>query len=220
MRIISKIKEYYDYIVGQWGIDNDVIFDRRDYKYSSNTVFQKYNEDDIKHYSIRNYTYKNQILFVVEIGYVQYLFLNSKRGIEFIKKLESTYQIFDLQRKYYTGERLYEYYENKLWKDTVIHALNNETATKLYLADSWCLMKFSNNLADISIYDLAHNSILKEDGLLISKEIIPFIPAEEAYNNIYNFLISKKDKQYQDNMTDIEKLQSKGFDKITSFRKM
>ena len=114
MKIISKIKEYYDYIVGQYGIDNNVIFDRRDYKYPSDTIFQKYNEDDFGCGLIHNYIYKNQILFVIEIGYVQYLFLNSKIGIEFIKKLESICQIFDLQRKYFTEERLYNCYETQV----------------------------------------------------------------------------------------------------------
>ena len=47
-----------------------------------------------------------------------------------------------------------------------------------------------------------------------------FIPAQEAYDNIYNYLIFLKEPKIEDKRSDIDKLISKGFDKKTSFRKM
>ena len=45
-----------------------------------------------------------------------------------------------------------------------------------------------------------------------------FIPAEEVYNNVYDYLIANREPDIQDNRNDIQKLESHGFDKKTSFR--
>jgi hypothetical protein len=38
------------------------------------------------------------------------------------------------------------------------------------------------------------------------------------YNEIYNYLIAVREPNIEDNRNDIQKLESKGFDKKTSFR--
>lgn len=44
------------------------------------------------------------------------------------------------------------------------------------------------------------------------------IPAEDMWNNISNYLLSIKEKPIVDNRTDVEHLESHGFDKKSSFR--
>jgi hypothetical protein len=48
--------------------------------------------------------------------------------------------------------------------------------------------------------------------------VTSFIPAEDMYNEIYNYLIAIREPNIEDNRNDIQKLESKGFDKKTSFR--
>lgn len=58
-----------------------------------------------------------------------------------------------------------------------------------------------------------------EDIILKDFNIIKaMIPAEEIWQELYSFLSSKYDKGIIDNRTDIQKLESAGFDKKSSFR--
>ena len=61
---------------------------------------------------------------------------------------------------------------------------------------------------------------MNDDKYVSINEFSGYIPAEEAYNAIYNFIIKKREPVIIDNMTDVQKLESKGFDKKISFRKM
>ena len=45
-----------------------------------------------------------------------------------------------------------------------------------------------------------------------------FIPAEEVWNNITDYLLSIKEPEIIDNRTDVQHLESQGFDKKSSFR--
>jgi len=54
--------------------------------------------------------------------------------------------------------------------------------------------------------------------ILQNTEIPSLIPAEKIWSNLYNYLLYQKDPQVIDNRTDKQKLESRGFDNITSFR--
>jgi hypothetical protein len=64
----------------------------------------------------------------------------------------------------------------------------------------------------------------KRDNKLIGNVLLKdtcissFIPAEDIYNQIYDYLIHIREPQVEDKRTDVQKLESKGFDKVTSFR--
>lgn len=64
----------------------------------------------------------------------------------------------------------------------------------------------------------------KRDNKLIGNVLLKdtcisgFIPAEDIYNQIYDYLIHIRESQVEDKRTDVQKLESKGFDKVTSFR--
>jgi len=65
-----------------------------------------------------------------------------------------------------------------------------------------------------NVYKGLVNPILKET-------FIPqFIPAEDMWLNITEYLGLIKEKPFKDGRTDVQKLESAGFDKKTSFRKM
>lgn len=199
MLIISKIKDYYDYLVGINGIDNKVVFDRRNYT-DSNFVLDS--KDIDKDYSC--FIYKGKRLFVVEVGTVQYLFCGSLNKNELIKKFNIGKQLGDsLHRK-----QKYTFTCNK-W---------NICTTNLYVLTN-SILRSNKKLNEISINDILNHAYCHENGILLHN-YAKFIPAQEAYDNIYNFLISIKNDVKDCEMTDIQKLLSKGFDKKTSFRKM
>lgn len=58
----------------------------------------------------------------------------------------------------------------------------------------------------------------KENPILDGTWIPSMIPAEEVWNNITDFLLSIKEPKIVDNRTDVQHLESHGFDKKTSFR--
>lgn len=58
----------------------------------------------------------------------------------------------------------------------------------------------------------------KENPILDGTWIPSLIPAEEVWNNISDYLLSIKEPVIIDNRTDIQHLESHGFDKKTSFR--
>jgi len=58
----------------------------------------------------------------------------------------------------------------------------------------------------------------KENPILEGTWIPSLIPAEEVWNNISDYLLSIKEPEIVDNRTDVQHLESHGFDKKTSFR--
>lgn len=54
--------------------------------------------------------------------------------------------------------------------------------------------------------------------LLLNMKLNSVISPEEIWDNIYSYLLSSKTLSIEDNRTDIQKLESKGFDKKLSFR--
>ena len=57
-----------------------------------------------------------------------------------------------------------------------------------------------------------------ENPILEGTWIPSLIPAEEVWNNISDYLLSIKEPEIVDNRTDVQHLESHGFDKKTSFR--
>ena len=58
----------------------------------------------------------------------------------------------------------------------------------------------------------------EENPILEGTWIPSFIPAEEVWNNITDYLLSIKEPEIIDNRTDVQYLESHGFDKKSSFR--
>lgn len=57
-----------------------------------------------------------------------------------------------------------------------------------------------------------------ENPIMDGTWIPSFIPAEEVWNNITDYLLSIKEPEIIDNRTDVQHLESHGFDKKSSFR--
>ena len=80
--------------------------------------------------------------------------------------------------------------------------------------------EFYEALAKVGYIKPNSNGEFVENPIMDGTWIPAFIPAEEVWNNITDFLLSIKEPPVIDNRTDIQHLESHGFDKKTSFRKM
>ena len=193
-------KDYYDYLINTYGIDSDIVFDRRqsivindELKYNSPLLNGVFNTNKIatdrekqeKIYYDNGYkTYK--------IGSVYYIYLKYGR---ILKK-------FKVER-YIDNEKLKIEY-------TELGIVNNDPIkTQPRGKRSVVNLRITTNYDNYQTIDLP---ILKNTWLT------GFIKPEDIYNEIYNYLISLKNKNIEDNRTDIEKIESHGMDKKTSFR--
>ena len=213
MRILDKTKEFYDYIASQYGIDNKIILDRRNKE-------EHYFSDNI-HTAKFHYVWNTTLHYVLEIGYVQYLFqvgyIEGKlQNIELVKIFESVCQIVDYQAEFQKDWRHESTYKLKIRKDLISYATN------FYDVES--LHRFIN-LKEITIdtlrFDQLSNMSFRRNKEYVNlNPFAKFLDPKEVYQQIYNYLISKKDIKIEDTRSDVQKLESKGFDKKTSFRNL
>lgn len=212
MKILDKCKEFYDYIVSIYGIDNDIILDRRnkaDFDFPDNTYNWKY-----------SYFSNGSLYFVLEIGYNQYLFKvdyidGKKQNVQLVKVFESTCQIIDYKAEFNINYKHNVAYKLKHRKDLL------SNVTNFYEA---CL-RTEISLKEITIEtlrfnQLANRSTIKNKVYVNLNPFAKYLDPVTVYNQIYSFLLSKKDKKIVDGRTDVQKLESAGFDRKTSFRKM
>lgn len=176
MKIICKVKDYYDYLTGIYGIDEQIIYDRRDCDVPTHPEIIKGMK--LNHWSSLD---KLDEHYVLEVGYHQYLFKINREG-EFAK--------WELLKRFTVGKKI---------ADAPIALIRVS------------YMKYHGN-DDLKYGSVCTNPILKDTW------IPSCIPAQEIYELVYEYLISEREPNINDNRTDIQKLESKGFDKKISFR--
>lgn len=187
MLILSKYKDYYDYLTGIYGIDNHIVLDR--------TKGRDINYLDGK--------YTVYICGIVVEGY-------RKDG------------------KFYWGEELKLIAEQaKYFPDRyfVKNSLNRYEPVELNSYEDKHNLN-SKYGCPIMITRWPVEACLDSDGYLEDYPYLKLIdfnkvfPPEKIYNMLYNWIsteiASKENKEIK--LTDVQKLESKGFDKVTSFR--
>jgi hypothetical protein len=204
MIIVDRYKDYYDYLVGIRGRDEHVVFDRRPSVFlnPNDAEFAPYFSSlplpDDKPKEIRSIWDENgdricrmagkQYLFLLSIGYTHYKFA-TERWLNKHGGLEKTTCIVKWRKNY----------------DKI--TIGNSTLRIIFNEDS---------------YDwfYSHDKKAKtiENPILKNTCIPSLISAEEIYDTLYNYILATKEPPVADNRNDIQKLESKGFDKKTSFR--
>lgn len=183
MKIISKYKDYYDFLQGIKGIDPLVLLDR-----SKGSII------DLKY--LQEYDYFHFIIF--GRGY---------RLIWWNKKWVSDDELFSLNKK--------------LGSDGKVSDIKNEWELKHAEEERekdkrrwWENALKATNYCPIILID-------KYGGYITFPRLSDFqfgkiIPPESMWNALYNWLSVKPDPV--NNQTNVEKIESHGFDKKTSFR--
>lgn len=80
--------------------------------------------------------------------------------------------------------------------------------------------KFRNVKFNTPHFGTLENPDVLVNPIMTGTWIPSVIPAEEIWNNVTDYLLAIKEKPITDNRTDIEHIESAGFDKKTSFRNM
>jgi hypothetical protein len=201
-------KDYYDYLSGIYGIDNGVVYDRRD-----GYVFRKFchgqhyfiNErlgDDVKR------TERRGLHFVD--GKRKYGLFQEGHKFHILIEIGNTHHIFLVER--YIDDN-----DNFILKPTFIEKRERQikkSEAPISVIPIDCYGSYTGELI-IRKYELSQeiqNPIFRDTW--VTSYILPY----EIYSDVYNYLISIKEPNIVDNRTDIQKLESKGFDKKDSFR--
>lgn len=193
MRIIDNKKDYYDYLMGVYGIDDMVVYDRRGSTVFTKTEFEKL---FIPHSDNQN-IYAKEV--IVKIGNKVYYF-NRKNGdddwtmpneIDYYRHIEKD-----------ANPCLLSNFKSKLKDDAPI---------ELYYcyANPWR----TYNIFKEKYRHLVTNPILKEFSF-----ITKHIPADDIWQLVYDWITKRNEPNVVDNRTDKEHIQSAGFDCKTSFR--
>lgn len=195
MKILSKYKDYYDYLSGIYGVDPKLILDRcKGYA----NVISKYEHEKTK---------TDRITLII------------------CGKLIEGYRY---QNRIYYGEDLKQFSntENSKWNGknyphtTIMDYTYNRPREKTYALIPVEGYSHITEKYDCPILIKSGWDSFNEFPRLSELDLANFIPAEEMYKMLSEYLAQKIDKQQEtvDNLTDIQKLENKGFDKITSFR--
>ena len=222
MKILSRRdqKDYYDYLASIFGMDEKVVYDRRgstvigpseyynfDYPYGYDLFFSKKPfkcdkpKNRIKAWSsckydnrvsrFKKYVHRD----FVEEGSIYHLFL------------EVGYNQFIFEIERYLDDK------GKLCVDTT---LANHREVKKDKKKSKAPL-FIGEL-NFRYCDVEDNINGIDNPILINTWIPKFIPAEEMWNMLYEYISSLNDKEFVDTRTNDQHIESHGFDKKISFR--
>lgn len=222
MLILNKgKKDYYDYLAGVYGIDKDIVFDRTEFTVLSHinhftsvdlsfffdpermTIFTSSHNDCLRHpQGWTKEVYGRKKSFVLEVGFYQYLFEVDRYIDEGGEVHIEPTLVSKFDKGVHIGKTpitLFPYKEEPI------------RTSGYYTTNGWDRVK------EDMVYKLS-KSYQVDNPIVSGTWITGFIPAEELYNNIYNYLIACREPVIEDKRNDIQKLESKGFDKKTSFR--
>lgn len=210
MKIINGgKKDYYDYLSGIYGIDEDIVYDRRDGYVFRNAnageeyfVKEKMYSDKPKqevrgmHYEGDKYTFGTyyrglDYMIVIEVGFTQYLY-NIERFLDDSDNVELKIRL--------------------VWKKEVSE---KKSAAPIAVIPVDYYQFYRDKEPRIQKYRMDKEI---KNPIFENTWVPSFITADEMYNNVYDYLIKMREPIVVDNRNDVQKLESKGFDKKTSFR--
>ena len=240
MKIISKFKDFYDYKVGKYGVDEKLVYTRKTYCEYFQGFFRDINidyrisEDDFnknlkKNIKVTDEKNIHKILFIgeklihlffTENGVYTHLDIKNNEDLrkytDFEYRKEITFKDgkkFNIYTRFKDDwEYLLSYDRKKLInlninKDNVI--LNEPILLIEYIGK--CNNEKAKRYYSYSLYKFIYNSNLSQIGV--------YIDADFVWQSLVEFLSNKRsEKEISPEVSDENKILSKGFDLKTSFR--
>ena len=204
MKLVSNFKDYYDYLIGTYGID-------------PKAVYHRVCETEIQ---------KNGVLSYEKQGLYKppHLIPGTRAATYTIAFCGTIYCVFWLEGKFYFGKESCSVSDqiNKLdcnrdWNQRAEWYYHLYDTTLNDLTGCPVLLLRRREFKDP--IDFRQQFWYKAKNPKLSDFGFPsIIPADECFMRITNFLL--REKEIKDNRTDKEKIASKGFDVKTSFRNM
>ena len=194
MHIISKYKDYYDYLTGIWGVDPKLILDRRKY------VLPPYEPSN-----------KSKITFYIAGKVIEGFYVDGKvyygESLNQFKNEKITFSPLINERR---GKDIYIDSKNLRFGGDWFSLTPYEDINKYNDIENCPILMKSFSFGE-KYYTYP---------ILNDWNIASIIPPEEMFTMISNWLSNKNTEAENrvDNRTDVEKLLSKGFDKKCSFR--
>lgn len=202
MYIIDKNTDFYDYYSHIYGVDKQIIFDRRGSIILDN-LYCVY----------PSYCHIKESFCLLEIGYKQYIFCMKNFVFDKLRDIKS-----------FTVDLIYEYNNNQ-------HFFKKEISLiplSYYFPYEWKLLARKKGKRTyehilkpyIDIKDLHYNeSDIIELPILKNTQFVKFLNPESVWMDINTFISSKKnDKNIDIINTDKDKVINHGFDVKSSFR--
>jgi hypothetical protein len=208
MLIISNVKDYYDYCISYYGLDKDVVYDRREYSDVKNSEFFKQTE----YYGFDSYRTNVNIWVKNENGKYKREKRLSGKFSYFILEVGNTHYIFSVERYKDNNNEIHVNSELKEVKENI-----DKIVKDVPLAIIPCHYYYNWLEGDYVLSSIYKQHIIK-NPILKDTYITSYISGEDMFLKIYNWLLSEKDKPIIDKRTDIQKLEGYGFDKLSSFR--
>lgn len=207
MRIIGNFKDYYDYLIGQYGIDEKVVYERICSTESDDG--KRWNKTGIykpQHVAIKDTVYNFEIIAVCGVIYCCYYY----RGKFYFGSEASDYIPKKIKRGLYENDidTFSDLLKSVSQKDDFFNRVTNVHLRKTKLNEK------ENCPVLILDYNCEYAKV--KNPKLSDYDFGKVLSAEECYVQINNFL--SREKPVIDNRTDVQKIVGKGFDKKTSFR--
>ena len=214
MKIISKIKDYYDFLVSKWGIDPKVVYVRNGKRITDTDTYDLIvDPKKSKNWAID----KSNIFFEDANGE---LLTKGARRMRAIDDYTNVAVIWAGDKMYAFGIVVYKKYD----KDEIvskIEPLRDNVVKRSPHVYSRFLKRDSKAPVVYAIYDTywSSSAIEKvENPIIINSKFAKFMNPEEVFLGIYSYISKMNEKDIKDNRTNDEKIVSNGFDKRTSFR--
>lgn len=210
MKIITPRgnKDYYDYLVGIYGEDERVVYDRRQYNVLSGSNSMAFNTNKLPQ------DRKKQKMMVYEWQSRHCRRVEKYVGQRFHCLLEvGTVHYYLLFERYLSDEDVVKIDWTLLEKREKQNHYGAAPMSFLLGEEVGYYHRHSpRDRFDFKSATAVSNPILKGTSMA------SMIPAEEIFKAIYAYLSSLSDKEIVDTRTDVQKAESAGFDRKTSFR--
>lgn len=207
MRIVCKMKDFYDYLVGKWGIDNKVVYNRNGILLKNEKKYLAFTGNEKYEACIGNY-----VTIDTKRGVMTYDSWKVRKDI----KVPVYYSVLWFGDEVHLfGIELYRDQNGKVhsnWKELDTNAINEVYLKRKTEAPIELTFRSKNYIGYAEDYDIY------EDPILAGTKYASLLDPEQTYLAIYSYLSRKNEKDVKDNRTNDEKIVCNGFDKKTSFR--
>ena len=215
MRIISKNKDYYDYLVGYYGLDNSMVY-IRNVEYNITPEILIYNKNQLSQHT---FSICNRFYIVYELNKTFYHTINELIELNEILAEQKIDRNF-LSNIWWAPTRNVQA-ENKFHNENGSSKINKVLRQPV-------LMRVRSSLGKVIYTEIENKTFYDSNKKQESYWGIPLLypfgfatwyPPEYMYQKIYEFISWTKDNpEIPNKQTDLEKLESHGFDKKISFR--
>lgn len=202
-------KDYYDYLTGIYGIDDKVVDDRREFTILANSDSLFFN-----HTILEKDTPKKDI--------------RTRKWVGRHWKWATEYRATELHCMLEVGLKWYFFQVNRYLNESDEICLDWEIVKTKEIAKSQRLGKtpitFFSAYANYTFWRTGKWDIRVKKNeaapnpILTGTPITSLIPTQELYQELSNYISSLNDIETTDRRTDIQKAESAGFDRKTSFR--